>query len=278
MPRLLRFSTFEATKGSGEQSRTHGFSVISTRGFVPRSPPQCPGELAAKAISLLWGRLLGSYLTFTQPNVAPFVVQLEDNDHLSGTLLSPNGSSDIPSTLAVSDAEWGSGFACPVVDELIIHFFLNNEPFDTFAWIIAFCLLDKLQLQYYVHQQVRQITAFHPDRDIAHTAIGTDSAVQENQPPFRLFANYTCEALFTFYTLALKWHLDYSVTLNYLVNLLPHHRRERKRILLSTVALERKILRQLKYNCFIHGDQVIQLLDHFLSLTERNYILSAVLR
>lgn len=246
---------------------------------VPRAPPQRPEELAAKAIAVLWKHLFASYTAFAQRGTEPFVVPPRQHGCIAQCPCEGSAAAAPPgcySAFSVSNAEWGSQFSRPGVDGLVFHFYQCNAAFDTFSWVIAFCLMDRLQLDYYVQQRVRQVVLLQRGGAVSIGEGESNTAWPDPTPPFRLFSEYTFEALFAVYSLALKWHLDYSVSINYLVSLLPHEQRQRKSILLGTAALERKVLQQLKYNCFVHEDQVIQLLEHFLTATERNHILHAV--
>lgn len=253
MPRIIQCIR-PHQKGDGV---TRDRRVASPTAVVPVHRPisKSPVELAAHALSLLWRRLFASYRAFRQPGAVPFVVSNPDD-----------------TSRGVRDAEWASPFGpLATVDNLIFHFYVNNEPFDTFSWVIALCLLDTLQLDYYVQQRVRLVSAVQ--------LCGSNGGTAAACPPaeFRLYDHFLFETLFTVYGLAMKFHLDYSVTLNYLVGLLPHPRSLRKSILRHSAILERRILGQIHYDCYIHETQVIQLLDHFLTPNERSYILQSLL-
>ncbi|KPI87735.1 hypothetical protein ABL78_3208 [Leptomonas seymouri] len=214
--------------------------------------PKSTSELAAQALSNLWQRLFQSYLHFSQPGCDPFVT-----DAALCTAYIPR---DAKSTEMRSTIHWGPGFStASTCDALIQHLFLCNEHFDALSWVIAFCLIDRLQLHHYVRQRLQNISFWKPPSSLS--------------APFRLVKEDTPQLLFTMYTLAFKWHLDYTVSIKYLTNLLPHIGAARKAILQRTVKEELVVLQVLDYNCAVSDRHVAQLMDHFLTVAERSCVL-----
>lgn len=216
---------------------------------VVKPMPQSTQELAAQALASLWRRLLQSYVHFSQPGCVPFVV--------AGT----GATAEAPAA-----AQWAAGFpaASPptTCDALIVHLFLCNEQFDTLSWVLAFCLIDRLQLHHYVRQRLSGM-AFYRTREAM-------------PPAFCLALEDAAQTLFTAYTLAFKWHLDYTVSIKYLTNLLPHSSATRKAILRATARTELAVLPVLGYNCAVTETHMAQLMEHFLTPAERSYVLRAV--
>lgn len=212
---------------------------------------QSAGELAGQALASLWRRLFQSYLHFSQPGCAPFVMEAAQT---CGEV--------------VGASQWAAGFpassAASTCDALILHLYVCNESLDALSWVIAFCLIDRLQLHHYVRQRLSHLSLRRPTDAVA--------------PAFHLTLEDAPQTLFTLYTLAFKWHLDYTVSIKYLTNLLPHCSATRRAILRSTARSELALLPVLDYNCAVSDAHIAQLMDHFLTPTERSYILRAVLR
>ncbi|KAK7200213.1 hypothetical protein NESM_000072700 [Novymonas esmeraldas] len=220
---------------------------------MPKAVPQSSSSLAAQSLACLWRRLLHGYVHFTQPGCDPFVTD-------APTALGVDADGDV-----ALDALWTAGFAAgtSASEALIVHLFLANEHFDAVSWIIAFCLIDRLQLNHYVHQRLRNLSFWQP--------AGNDAYGRLRLPRVR-----HTQLLFTAYSLAFKWHLDYSVSVKYLTNLLPHTHHARAHILHHTIKQEVLLLGTLEFNCAVSETHVLQLLDHFLTASERSYVLQVV--
>ncbi|CCW67257.1 unnamed protein product [Phytomonas sp. Hart1] len=236
MPRLLKADSTDA-----EKDDKCGSSIYFLR---------VKGETGANSILLLWERLLQSYLSFSQAGAPSFVINSTEEFQRDPPRYFEFG---------VKNHVWSSEYNTKNgVKELIFHFYLANDMFDTFSWIIAFCLIDRLQLMYYVQQTLAK-TGFCEPSD-------------RKKDTFRLSTDYLIHILFIVYSLALKWHLDFSVSLNYMAHLLPFSYFHRRKILSASVQFERYILRLLEYNCYVSESQVTQLLDHFLTASEQKCI------
>ena len=222
-------------------------------GRLVKPAPKSASELAAQALSNLWRRLYQSYQRFSQPGCDPFVT-----DAASAALATEN-------TAGIEAIRWAPGFsALSTCDALIQHLYLCNEHFDTLSWVIAFSLIDRLQLHHYVRQRLQNISFWRP--------------LDSSPTSFQIVKEDVSQLLFTVYTLAFKWHLDYTVSIKYLTNLLPHTTAARRTILRTTVKYELLVLKVLDYNCAVSGRHMAQLLEHFLTATERSCILRAVHR
>ncbi|KPA80718.1 hypothetical protein ABB37_04887 [Leptomonas pyrrhocoris] len=217
--------------------------------------PQSAKELAAQALSNLWQRLFRSYQHFSQPGCDSFVI-----DAAVGAAPITSGAKG---TGRQRGMQWAPGFStASTCDALIQHLFRCNEHFDALSWVIAFCLIDRLQLHHYVRQRLQNISFWKP----LHSSPASFQLVKEDAP----------QLLFTAYTLAFKWHLDYTVSIKYLTNLLPQQRHARTAILRATVEDELVVLQALDYNCAVSDHHVAQLMDHFLTAAERTCVLHVV--
>jgi hypothetical protein len=214
--------------------------------------------LAAQALSTLWQRLFQSYVHFSQPSCDPFITDAA----LCSVTLPIHAAAR---TMGSSAIQWAPGYSVArTCDALIQHLFLCNEHFDTLSWVIAFCLVDRLQLHHYVRQRLQNIS-FWRSLDSAPAA-------------FQIVKDDVPQLLLTLYTLAFKWHLDYTVSVKYLTNLLPHPSSIRKTILHTTVQDELAVLEVLDYNCAVSHHHIEQLMNHFLTAAERSYVLRAACR
>ncbi|CCW59766.1 unnamed protein product [Phytomonas sp. EM1] len=236
MPRLVQESPSVARKDKEYVFPTYS---LRARGL---SPPYC--------IVLLWERMLQSYFSFSQSGAPSFVIDGLEQYKWNQLCYS---------NFAIKDSLWCSGFNDKNgVEALIFHFYYLNEDFDTFSWIIAFCLIDRLQLMHYVHYSLRDV--------------GVCESTNGNNDMFRLSTSYLIHTLFIMYSLASKCHLEYHVSLNFLSFSLPLPGIQRRRILRVSARFERYLLQSLNYNCYVSENQVNQLLDEFLTLSERKCI------
>ncbi|KAG5499435.1 hypothetical protein JKF63_07998 [Porcisia hertigi] len=227
-----------------------------SKGKLKESVPQSASELAAQSLANLWHRLFQSYVHFSQPGCEPFVADAVTSFECLGA--------EISGSHAKLEEMWAAGFgASSTPGALIVHLFLANELFDAVSWIIAFCLVDRLQLSHYVRQRLRALSFLQPAGD--------------NYSCFQQLAKQrVTQLLFTAYSLAFKWHLDYTVSVKYLTNLLPHTRDARGCILRSTIDEEILVLKTLEFNCGVSQKHLLQLMDHFLTASERRYVLQVV--
>ncbi|KAG5474226.1 hypothetical protein CUR178_04340 [Leishmania enriettii] len=241
MPRILR-----PPRRGGEGHHDEKLSM---------SMPKNANDLAAQSLTNLWRRLFQSYVHFTQPGCPPFVTDgITHRDCVD----------DIAGSDAALDALWATGFAAPSTpDALIVHLFFANEHFDAVSWIIAFCLIDRLQLSHYVRQRLRELSFLAPRKDSRTCSL-------------RIAKEHVTQLLFTVYSLAFKWHLDYTVSVKYLTNLLPHKHSAQGLILRSTIKEELVVLEALDFNCAVSQNHLLQLMDHFLTAPERRYVLQVV--
>ncbi|CAG9578024.1 conserved hypothetical protein [Leishmania major strain Friedlin] len=243
MPRLLH--------GSQRAGEEHEAEKLT------KSLPRTASDLAAQSLANLWRRLFQSYVHFTQPGCLPFVADVATYSE---------GVDSVADSDTALDALWAAGFdASSTPDALIVHLFLANKHLDAVSWIIAFCLVDRLQLSHYVRQRLRELSFLQQREDSSNCFL-------------RLAREHVPQLLFTAYSLAFKWHLDYTVSVKYLTNLLPHTRSARGRILRCTIKEELVILETLEFNCAVSHDHLLQLMDHFLTASERRYVLQVVHR
>lgn len=247
MPKVTR------SDGAANSPETKGCRLSPTTRPLSRQRT----EIAVYSMHAIWQRLLKSYQCFSQSDAVPFVVP-------DATLFqSPEeGSLDRSSPAPAPGPSQGSYWKreCPI-DVLIAQLYVKNEALDRMAWLIAFCLLDRLQLNHYVQQRLHHITFWTP----------------EASTTFRLPLCDVSEILFTLYGVALKWHLDYSVSLSYLLSLLPPCRPDEQQSLLrETGKKERYLLCCLNYNCWVSPSHLFQLLDHFLTSAERDYFFQVI--
>lgn len=217
----------------------------------PTKAPQSPEELAAHSLANMWLRLYHSYNSFQQLGATPFVVQRDL-------------SQKTPTTdRLLTDSFWLSGLdASSPSENLIVRLFLCNEHFDSVSWVIAFCFLDKMHLNHYVCERLRRISLLR--------------SPPSHSTAYHLYQDTILHTLFTAYCLAFKWHLDYAISLRYLVNLLPHTAVQRRRIFTATLHEEALFFQKLDYNCSVSPVHVYQLLDHFLTATERVYLVKLI--
>ncbi|CAJ1030062.1 hypothetical protein, conserved [Leishmania lindenbergi] len=224
---------------------------------LTKSVPKTANDLAAQSLANLWRRLFQSYVHFTQPGCEPFV---------SDSITDLDCVDDVANADTALDTLWAAGFAASSApDALIVHLFLANEHFDAVSWIIAFCLVDRLQLNHYVRQRLRVLSFLQPRENSSSCFV-------------RLAKAHVTQLLFTAYSLAFKWHLDYTVSVKYLTSLLPHARSTRGRILHRTIQEELRVLETLEFNCAVSQNHLLQLMDHFLTASERRYVLHVVHR
>ncbi|GET90579.1 hypothetical protein, conserved [Leishmania tarentolae] len=243
MPRLLHGSERAGEEKQYERLR--------------KSVPKNANDLAAHSLANLWRRLFQSYIHFTQPGCLPFVTDVTTPS---------DGVGSVSSSDSELNALWAAGFsASSTPDALIVHLFLANKHFDAVSWIIAFCLVDRLQLSHYVRHRLRELSFLQQHEDSSNCFL-------------RLAKEHVTQLLFTSYSLAFKWHLDYTVSVKYLTNLLPHACSARTCILRSTIKEELVILETLEFNCAVSHDHVLQLMDHFLTASERRYVLQVIYR
>lgn len=221
-----------------------------------KRPVQPAAVLVSGALFSLWSRLVSSYVHQTHNNDRPFLIRREDP---TSCFLPPHTTATLLST-AVDDEQWAAGFAgdC-LIQSLIYTLYDSNEAFDVVSWVLAFCLIDRLRLQHDVVQRMHRLMRW-------------------NEVPqlFEVPESHLAHALFTLYCLSFKWHLDYAVSIKYLVNLLPHGSCDRARILQASIRTEALVFKQLGFNCTIHKAQMEGLLIDFLTPRERHYVVSAV--
>ncbi|EPY33472.1 hypothetical protein STCU_02201 [Strigomonas culicis] len=134
------------------------------------------------------------------------------------------------------------------------------------SWLIVACLLDKLHLQFYVDKRVD-----------ACALRGCVSSVALEPNSCMLCKHYMIQTVFTLYSLAFKWHLDYCVPTSYLVTILPHTKAQQRVLLAATIAEEVALLKKLKFNCFVTLEQITKLTDNFLTRDESHDFMKTLL-
>lgn len=213
--------------------------VAPTRCLIKNSN----SEQVCHILNILLHRLLDSYRNYSANENDPFIITNNANSPRFEML--PN------------DIFWLGAFGPTATSEdLVFHLYANNEKLDTMSWLITLCLLDKLHLRYYVRRQ------------LAIYAFGDGGPTVDETPPFVLSCSHLIQTLFTLYSLAFKWHLDYSVPTSYLVSILPHAKEQRRQILAATITEEVFLLKNLNYNCFVTPAHITKLLDNFLTKEE----------
>lgn len=138
-------------------------------------------------------------------------------------------------------------FGCPSslqpfsVRALLECLHCGNKEHDSVAWLITFVLFDRL--------------IFSLD-----TELRTNNSFILNI----FYPEFSVHTLFTLYCISFKWHLDYTVSLKYLVDLLPCSSDNKKYILQRTVALERLFLTILNFCCNVSRKEILDILEFSL--------------
>lgn len=139
------------------------------------------------------------------------------------------------------------------VRSLLECLLLGNWELDSASWLIVFALFDRL---------ISRLNA---------------SLYDDGTCFFNIFyPEYSVHTLFTLYCISFKWHLDYTISLKYLVDLLPCTTESKKTILLATGAVEQCFLSILDYHCNVTRKDILELLELSL-LPEESSALSTLL-
>lgn len=126
----------------------------------------------------------------------------------------------------------------------------GNKKHDSASWVVAFTLIQRLLLD---SQQIHDdfvSTAFHPD--------------------------YSIHFLFTMYCISFKWHLDYSVALDYLVDILPFSNDIKEVILCRTSLVEQKLLAALDFQCNVSYSDLLCVLRKYLIPSDCEYLIQTL--
>ncbi|ORC93404.1 uncharacterized protein TM35_000012810 [Trypanosoma theileri] len=242
MPKALRGPIETVIKKQPKCSSTsHPVTV-----FSPQRPlfSSSGKVLVTKTLITLWNRLLGSYQAESTKEIFPFLYAEQDSQSI-----------DDNTGIDVADNEkWQIGFGSNAsVGEMIFHLYYTLSDVDTAAWVIAFCIIDKLQLQHSVNNHLRL----------------SSNSSSCNETSFRFHLGNKWRNLFVAFCLALKWHTDYNITLNYMIDLLPHSSQDRQQLRKLSALTERRMCYSLGYNVFVSPENLLQLLEQFLACEER---------
>ncbi|ESL09876.1 hypothetical protein TRSC58_02399 [Trypanosoma rangeli SC58] len=143
---------------------------------------------------------------------------------------------------------------------MIVFLHYNFVGVDAAAWVIAFCILDKLHLRHAVAKRM-----------------GRRCTLQRNIP-FRLYLGNCWRNLFVAFSLALKWHTDYHITLNYLVSLLPPSSHDQSSLRGVCAQTEWDMCHSLNYDVSVRPAELLQLLEDFLTSEEQECIMCSITR
>ncbi|KAH9599129.1 hypothetical protein LSM04_007820 [Trypanosoma melophagium] len=250
MPKALRgpIETF-VKKQSKCTSTSHAVTVISPR------KPFCSSKgrvLVTRTLITLWNRLLESYQTESTMEVFPFLFEGEKQ-------FSQIKNDNTELNIADND-KWQIGFGSNAsVGEMIFHLYYALSDVDSAAWVIAFCIIDKLHLQHHISN---------------HLGLSSNSSYKETL--FRFYLGNKWRNLFVAFCLALKWHCDYNITINYIIDLLPHSSQDRKQLRRLSALTERCMCHTLGYNVSVPPEYLLQILEQFLSYEERICLMEAM--
>ncbi|KEG13740.1 hypothetical protein DQ04_00811000 [Trypanosoma grayi] len=251
LPRTLEAGKKRCPKWDDVTPSSGAAAVVVPRvHHIPHRPRSCfEGSRVSRALFTLWCRLLESYQSAAYDDACPFLV---------GHQHSPRASAGA-AWGAADDARWQSMFGPRASAEaLIFHLYYGFIDVDTAGWVIAFCIIDNLQLQHIVRKKMQQLAGSAGDL------------------PFLFHLGNSWRNLFVAYCLALKWHLDYNITINDVVNLLPHTSQNRPYLCMTCAMTERQMLHHLDYNVTVRPGQLLQLLDNFLMFDERECVMEAL--
>ncbi|KAH8605580.1 hypothetical protein ERJ75_001609100 [Trypanosoma vivax] len=231
------------------------FSILITP--LPRRIPQTE-LLESKVLLSLWNRLLSSYQSSASTcERSPFVVSGHEN------LAKENGCE--ARAIVMEDQFWRCGFGKHATLEVMFsYFYCTLFHVDTVCWLVAFCIIDKLHLRHSVRSYLSSSAAF------------SDGSKGRLFPPFRFHVANSWSSLFVAYCIALKWHLDFSVTLQYLVELLPKNAEEQLHICKASAEVELQILWALDFRVAVKREEVQELMDAFLKPEERDALVRCI--
>lgn len=124
--------------------------------------------------------------------------------------------------------------------------FKGTTDYDSASWIIAFALVHRVLNSSRQENRLKFLSAaFHPD--------------------------YSVHFLFTMFCISFKWHLDCSVALDFLVDILPLPETKKKVILSHTLVLEREFLFLLNFQCNVTAKDLILMLEKYLISSDCDY-------
>ncbi|EKF32906.1 hypothetical protein MOQ_003234 [Trypanosoma cruzi marinkellei] len=258
MPKALR-GTIETcakkySKLEEEQSRD-GVSSL----FLPRQL-RCSSETrVSRTLFTLWCRMMESYrldANATYPsdteNRMSFIVADKHTSAAKANITSFDSFRD--ENEQVQDVfEFHMS-----IEAMIFYLHYVFADVDAAAWVIAFCIIDKLQLRHSIGKYMERL---------CNSSRGMF---------FRLHLGNCWRSLFVAFSLALKWHVDYKITLKYMVDVLPPISHDLSFLREICAQTEWRMFHALDYDVSVRPDQLLQLLEEFLTLDERECILFSI--
>lgn len=130
----------------------------------------------------------------------------------------------------------------------------GNKEHDSVAWLIVFVLFDRLIF-----------------------SLDTELRTNDSFILSIFYPEFSVHTLFTLYCISFKWHLDYTVSLKYLVDLLPCSSDNKKYILQRTGVLERQFLSMLNFCCNVSRKQLLDFLEFSLLPEDSSALLNLLL-
>ncbi|RNF00401.1 uncharacterized protein Tco025E_08808 [Trypanosoma conorhini] len=229
--------------------------------YVPRQPRSSSASRVSRTLFTLWCGLLESY-QFTPAaadanangidNGVSFVVAERRRPAAQASTASLDFATD-------DNDQWQSIFGPHAsIEALIFLLHCSFADVDAAAWVIAFCILDKLQLRHSVENRMGRLC---------------------NSPrnaPFRLHLGNCWRNLFVAFSLALKWHIDYHITLNYMVTVLPPNSHDQSSLRGVCAQTEWHMCHSLNFDVSVRPAELLQLLEDFLTLEERECIMCSI--
>lgn len=116
---------------------------------------------------------------------------------------------------------------CFTFANLFHTLFDTNREYDSVSWILAFIYADKI------------------------SCVVKEGSKRSKFATAEFIATHSLHFIFTLYCISFKWHVDYSVSLDYLVDILPFSPDDRKVLLTGTICLEKSLLELLDFNCYV---------------------------
>ncbi|EAN84168.1 hypothetical protein C3747_13g428 [Trypanosoma cruzi] len=144
------------------------------------------------------------------------------------------------------------------IEAMIFYLHYVFADVDAAAWVIAFCIIDKLQLRHSIEKYMERL---------CNSSRGNF---------FWLHLGNCWRSLFVAFSLALKWHVDYKITLKYMLDVLPSSSHDSFSLHEICAQTEWRMFHALDYDVSVRPDQLLQLLEEFLTLDERECIISSI--